>query len=61
MGTVPVVGDYTLRLMRGGENLGAMTMTRFYALHVLFLPAGTLVFLIGHFVMIRKQGISKPL
>jgi menaquinol-cytochrome c reductase cytochrome b subunit len=48
-------------LMRGGENLGAMTMTRFYALHVLFLPAATLFFLIGHFVMIRKQGISKPL
>ena len=61
MGTVPVVGDYTLRLMRGGERLGAMTMTRFYALHILFLPAATLVFLIGHFVMIRKQGISKPL
>jgi menaquinol-cytochrome c reductase cytochrome b subunit len=61
MGTVPVVGEYTLRLMRGGENLGAMTMTRFYALHVLFLPAATLFFLIAHFVMIRKQGISKPL
>ena len=61
MSTIPVVGDYALRLMRGGENLGAMTMTRFYALHVLFLPAATLVFLIGHFVMIRKQGISKPL
>jgi len=61
MGTVPVVGEYALRLMRGGENLGALTMTRFYSLHVLFLPAATFIFLVGHFVMIRKQGISKPL
>ena len=61
MGSVPVVGEYTLRLMRGGSNLGALTMTRFYSLHVLFLPAATFIFLVGHFVMIRKQGISKPL
>ena len=30
MGSVPLVGEYALRLMRGGENLGALTMTRFY-------------------------------
>ena len=61
MGTVPVVGEYALRMMRGGKTLGALTLTRFYALHVLFLPAATMVFMIWHFVMIRKQGISKPL
>jgi quinol-cytochrome oxidoreductase complex cytochrome b subunit len=61
MGTVPVVGDYALRLMRGGTDLGALTLTRFYALHVVFLPIVTVIFLIGHFVMIRKQGISSPL
>ena len=61
MGSVPGVGEYALRLMRGGSNLGALTMTRFYSLHVLFLPAATFIFLVGHFVMIRKQGISKPL
>jgi menaquinol-cytochrome c reductase cytochrome b subunit len=61
MGTVPVAGDYALRLMRGGTDLGALTLTRFYTLHVLFLPLITVIFLIGHFVMIRKQGISTPL
>jgi len=61
MGTVPVAGDYALRLMRGGTDLGALTLTRFYTLHVLFLPLVTGIFLIGHFVMIRKQGISTPL
>jgi menaquinol-cytochrome c reductase cytochrome b subunit len=61
MGTVPVVGDYTLRLTRGGSDLGALTLTRFYTLHVLFLPILTVIFLLAHFVMIRKQGISSPL
>ena len=61
IGTVPVVGDYAMRIMRGGSDLGALTLTRFYTLHVLFLPLGTLIFLIAHFVMIRKQGISTPL
>ncbi len=61
MGTVPVVGDYSLRLMRGGSDLGALTLTRFYTLHVLFLPILTVILLLAHFVMIRKQGISSPL
>ena len=61
MGTVPIVGPYVLKITRGGTELGALTLTRFYALHVLFLPIATVIFLIGHFIMIRKQGISKPL
>lgn len=61
MGTVPIAGEHVLRLVRGGADLGALTLARFYSAHVLFLPAATLIFLIGHFVMIRKQGISDPL
>jgi menaquinol-cytochrome c reductase cytochrome b subunit len=61
MGTIPVVGDYVLRITRGGTELGALTLTRFYTLHVVFLPIATVVLLIGHFAMIRRQGISTPL
>jgi quinol-cytochrome oxidoreductase complex cytochrome b subunit len=61
MGTVPIVGDFVLKLVRGGPDLGALTLARFYSVHVLFLPVITIIFLIGHFVMIRKQGISDPL
>jgi menaquinol-cytochrome c reductase cytochrome b subunit len=56
-----VVGDYVLRITRGGTELGALTLTRFYTLHVVFLPIATVVLLIGHFAMIRRQGISTPL
>ena len=61
MGTVPVFGEYALRIMRGGTNLGALTLARFYALHVIFLPIATISLLIGHFIMIRRQGIARPL
>lgn len=61
MGTVPFVGEYIMRIMRGGEQLGALTLVRFYALHVIFLPTATVCLLLGHFIMIRKQGVSNPL
>ena len=38
-GTTPVVGALLVKLLRGGSQLGAATLTRFYALHVLLLPA----------------------
>lgn len=61
IGTVPVVGDYVLRIMRGGPKLGALTLARFYALHVIFLPIATACLLVCHFLMIRRQGIANPL
>jgi menaquinol-cytochrome c reductase cytochrome b subunit len=61
MGTVPIIGPYVLKITRGGTELGALTLTRFYTLHVVFLPIAVVALLIGHFAMIRKQGISTPL
>ena len=61
IGTVPVVGQSLLKIMIGGEELSALTLIRFYALHVIFLPILAVGLLIGHFFMIRRQGISTPL
>jgi menaquinol-cytochrome c reductase cytochrome b subunit len=60
-GAVPFLGDYIKTLANGGSIVGAQTLTRFFAIHVFFLPAGLLALLAGHFFMIRKQGISGPL
>ena len=59
--TVPFFGEYASKIIFGGPNLGAMTLVRFYSIHVMFLPIATLVLLVGHFAMIRKHGISYPL
>ena len=60
-GMVPVIGEYIQNLLLGGPIVGAVTLTRFFAIHVFFLPAALLALLAAHFIMIRRQGISGPL
>jgi quinol-cytochrome oxidoreductase complex cytochrome b subunit len=57
-GSVPVIGHFLLVTLRGGEQISAATLGRFYDLHVLVLPAVIGVLLLGHFWMIRRHGIS---
>jgi cytochrome b6 len=58
---IPVVGTSLVELLRGGSSVGQATLTRFYSLHTFVLPLITAVFMLAHFLMIRKQGISGPL
>ncbi|OCS82300.1 menaquinol-cytochrome c reductase cytochrome b subunit [Caryophanon tenue] len=60
--SVPFVGELIKTLLAGDATiLGAQTLTRFFAIHVFFLPAVLFVLLALHFIMIRRQGISGPL
>nr|UNJ16371.1 cytochrome b6 [Boldiaceae sp.] len=58
---IPVVGSSLVELLRGGVSVGQGTLTRFYSIHTLLLPLLTIVVMLMHFLMIRKQGISGPL
>ncbi|MEW6034825.1 MAG: cytochrome b N-terminal domain-containing protein [Chloroflexota bacterium] len=59
-GEVPLIGDLLLKLLRGGETLGAVTLTRFYSLHVAIVPV-LIASLIGiHLFLVIRQGISAP-
>jgi len=60
-GSMPAIGDLALVYLRVGWNLGAQTLSRFYALHVLIIPLATVTFMGLHFMMVRRQGIMKPL
>jgi len=60
-GAVPYIGENIKFLVRGGQDISQITLTRFFALHVVVLPAIAMVFLLLHFAMIRRQGISEPL
>ena len=57
-GSVPLLGHFLLISLRGGQQISAATLGRFYDLHVLVLPALIVLFLFGHFWMIRHHGIS---
>ena len=58
---IPVVGPLLVEVLRGGVGVGQATLTRFYSAHTFVLPLLTAVFMLAHFLMIRKQGISGPL
>ncbi|KAJ4735274.1 Cytochrome b6 [Rhynchospora pubera] len=58
---IPLIGSPLVELLRGSASVGQSTLTRFYSLHTFVLPLLTAVFMLMHFLMIRKQGISGPL
>ena len=58
--SVPVVGDFIVRLIQGGPLTGIVALTRFYVLHILFLPALLVLMLVIHFHFIRHHGLSGP-
>jgi quinol-cytochrome oxidoreductase complex cytochrome b subunit len=58
---VPFIGGKLMILMRGGQSVSDVTLSRFFALHVSVLPWVTVAFMLMHFIMIRRQGISDPL
>jgi ubiquinol-cytochrome c reductase cytochrome b subunit len=70
-GTAPVAGGVMVRIMRGGADITALTLTRFFTLHTMILP-WTLAAFVGMHVTIlqlvghggpwdpRKMAISRP-
>jgi len=57
-GTTPLIGAQLATLLRGGYDLGAATLTRFYAFHVLWLPALLGVLVLLHLTQVVRQGIA---
>jgi len=57
-GTVPFIGDFLMRILRGGTDLSGVTLARFFSVHIWFLPA-TILLLIGiHLYLVIRIGIS---
>lgn len=59
-GTVPFIGEFTKRLMRGGNAMGQLTLSRFFIVHVAILPALLTAAIGVHLVALRKFGESGP-
>ncbi|WP_303721729.1 cytochrome bc complex cytochrome b subunit [Malonomonas rubra] len=59
-GAVPVIGDALVRFLRGGAMVGDATLGRFFALHVMVLPAGLAALIGFHLFCVRRIGISRP-
>jgi cytochrome b6 len=59
-GTIPLLGETTVRFLRGGPEVTGATLTRFYGFHVAILPALTSLVLIAHLVLVQYHGMSVP-
>lgn len=57
-GVAPGIGEWILRILRGGDELSAITLARFYGVHVWWLPALLLTVLGIHLFLIIRNGIS---
>jgi quinol-cytochrome oxidoreductase complex cytochrome b subunit len=57
-GTVPLIGDFILKALRGGTDLSALTLQRFFSAHIWMLPVA-LGGLIGiHIYLVVRHGES---
>jgi quinol-cytochrome oxidoreductase complex cytochrome b subunit len=59
LGQIPWIGPACAKLLKGGEELGSTTLTRFYAIHVLILPALTVIGIVIHLFLVVWHGISE--
>ncbi|MCP2519265.1 cytochrome bc complex cytochrome b subunit [SCandidatus Aminicenantes bacterium Aminicenantia_JdfR_composite] len=59
--SIPIVGEWITKLLRGGDDVTGDTLTRFFALHVCVLPLFILAILGIHFILIQKHGMSIPI
>jgi quinol-cytochrome oxidoreductase complex cytochrome b subunit len=55
---VPLIGSTVQDLLIGGDQVGASTLLRFYALHVAVLPALVILMLAVHIWRVRKDGFA---
>ena len=60
-GSVPLVGDFMLRVLRGGPEVTGATLSRFFGLHVAILPGIFVTVLAIHLMLLQRQGMSQPL
>lgn len=60
VGSVPLIGDFLVKALRGGETLGALTISRFFAMHVAFLPLIIAVGIMLHLFILRRVGPAGP-
>jgi quinol-cytochrome oxidoreductase complex cytochrome b subunit len=56
----PIVGPYLADFLRGGAEFSQITLSRFYAMHMLLIP-GLIAALIGaHLYLVSKLGTTAP-
>ncbi len=59
--SVPLAGNWLLQVLRGGPDVTANTLYRFFALHVVILPLAFVALIGVHLLFVQRQGMAPPL
>jgi ubiquinol-cytochrome c reductase cytochrome b subunit len=57
-GSVPLLGPYMRTLLQGGEEMGNLTLTRFFSLHGFVLPGSIFALIAIHVYLFRRAGVT---
>ena len=57
---VPLIGEFSVRLLRGGKDVTGATLTRFFGVHVAILPAIAIALIALHLWLMQAHGMSVP-
>ncbi len=60
-GEMPFIGEWLKKLMRGGNDMGTLTLSRFFVAHVFLIPACIFSFVAVHVYLFRKAGSAGPM
>jgi ubiquinol-cytochrome c reductase cytochrome b subunit len=60
IGEVPFVGETLTRLVRGGTEMGTLTISRFFVAHVFFIPTCIFALVASHIFLFRNVGAAGP-
>jgi quinol-cytochrome oxidoreductase complex cytochrome b subunit len=58
--SVPLIGGAIARFLRGGDDVGGATLTRFFGIHVAILPGITTLLILVHIALVQRHGMSTP-
>jgi ubiquinol-cytochrome c reductase cytochrome b subunit len=59
-GEIPWIGESVKSLMRGGTDMGTLTISRFFVAHVFLIPACIFALVASHLFLFRNVGAAGP-
>jgi quinol-cytochrome oxidoreductase complex cytochrome b subunit len=58
--TAPFAGPFLSDFLRGGQEIGTETLSRFYSLHMLIIPGGLIALILLHLYLVVRLGVTSP-
>jgi quinol-cytochrome oxidoreductase complex cytochrome b subunit len=59
-GSAPFLGPFLAQFLQGGTYINADTLSRFYAIHMLLLPAAIFALIGLHLYLVIRLGVTSP-